>query len=161
MSETGTETVLNPRTDAEQQCRDCEQWLPFDQFYRHPSGGLRGTCKACWKVKTLAYQRANSDAHRARAKAWRERTYTSRRDRTLRTRFGMTQADFDQVLAAQGGVCAICRGRSTDTTFHIDHDHATGKFRGVLCGLCNRMLGQAQDDILRLRAAITYLGGTA
>lgn len=65
-----------------------------------------------------------------------------------------------QMLAAQNGVCAICgkeptkgRGRK----LHIDHDHETGKRRGLLCNGCNTGIGSLGDDVSRLQRAIKYL----
>lgn len=72
-----------------------------------------------------------------------------------------------QLLADQGGVCAICKtpieftqtkgGGSSQFEAVIDHCHTTGKVRGVLCGLCNTGLGRFKDDKERLQRAITYL----
>jgi hypothetical protein len=63
------------------------------------------------------------------------------------------------LLAAQGGRCAICVGEWTGHHIapHIDHDHATGKVRGLLCVNCNNGLGRFGDDPRRLRAAAQYL----
>jgi hypothetical protein len=72
--------------------------------------------------------------------------------------WGLTEAEFDAMLASQGGACAICReplrpGRST----HIDHDHTTLAIRGLLCGGCNRGIGSLRDSIELLKRAIAYL----
>jgi hypothetical protein len=55
--------------------------------------------------------------------------------------------------------CAICSVHLSDVkkSFAVDHDHATGKVRGLLCDLCNRALGQFKDNIDNLKAAINYL----
>ena len=58
------------------------------------------------------------------------------------------------MIEGQGGVCAICRSRPAA---HVDHDHATGKVRGILCFGCNGGLGQFQDDVDRMTAAIEYV----
>lgn len=76
------------------------------------------------------------------------------RNRMLKSRYGITLEQFDAALAAQDGVCKVCA--STDD-FHVDHDHSSGRVRGILCGPCNRMLGMARDDIAVLEAAIRYL----
>jgi hypothetical protein len=86
----------------------------------------------------------------------------------LHKQYDMTNDEFDQMLAAQGGRCAICRtdeprsgGRGgANGTWHVDHDHATGKNRGLLCSNCNRMLGQAKDNPATLRAGADYLERT-
>lgn len=72
---------------------------------------------------------------------------------------GLTQAQYDAMYAAQGGVCAIC---GTDnwhpwSTPSIDHDHATGEVRGLLCGSCNAGLGHFRDDPERMRRAALYI----
>lgn len=79
----------------------------------------------------------------------------------------MTIGEWDAILEAQGGVCAICLGPAQplksggsddcEPNFHSDHNHRTNEFRGILCGLCNRMLGQALDDPERLEAGARYL----
>ena len=72
----------------------------------------------------------------------------------------MSVADLDAMLDAQDGVCAICQ---TAPAAHVDHDHETGKVRGMLCFRCNAALGQLGDDPLVVRRAARYLerGGSA
>ena len=86
-------------------------------------------------------------------------------------RYGITADDYKAMLDAQGGACAICGsddpkngGRPSNeghtfgnNTFHIDHDHDTDQVRGLLCSLCNRMLGQGQDSSRILQAGAAYL----
>jgi hypothetical protein len=66
----------------------------------------------------------------------------------------MTEADYDALLVAQGGCCAICRERQA---FVVDHDHATGAVRGLLCNRCNTGLGHLGDSPILLLRAIEYL----
>jgi hypothetical protein len=77
----------------------------------------------------------------------------------LRKSFGLSVEDYDALLASQGGVCAICGKHPNDAPkrFHVDHDHATGAVRGILCHTCNQGLGQFKDDVARMRAAVAYL----
>lgn len=95
-----------------------------------------------------------------------------RRMRDRRRRFtrhgGFTPEGFEQLLAEQGGSCAICRGDIADVRGRrgmIDHDHAccSGDYgcprciRGILCTRCNQGVGYFGDDVARLRSVLTYL----
>lgn len=69
-------------------------------------------------------------------------------------RYGLTPEAYQAMIDAQGGLCAICRvGWAT----HIDHDHKTGRVRGVLCQPCNHGLGRFFDQPSIMQAAIEYL----
>lgn len=79
------------------------------------------------------------------------------RDHRLR-KLGLSREDYDAALAAQGGGCAICWKAETGVrSHHVDHDHATGRFRGILCARCNQVLGRVGDDIVVLRNMLAYL----
>lgn len=71
--------------------------------------------------------------------------------------YGITHDKFLAMLDAQGGVCAICKNGNGKRAMNVDHDHATGAVRGLLCDRCNPMLGYARDDIAVLQTAIEYL----
>lgn len=75
------------------------------------------------------------------------------KDRRLRTRYGITLEQFEEVFAAQGGVCAVCK--RSDKVMCLDHNHKTLKFRGIVCLNCNlRVIGGARDkDELLINAA--------
>lgn len=84
------------------------------------------------------------------------------RERRIRSTYGITLDEFDQLLADQGGVCAICGGmppavEGKHGQWNVDHDHATGRVRGILCSPCNIGIGQLGDSIERLLAAARYL----
>jgi len=81
--------------------------------------------------------------------------------------YGINYAEFQRLLDLQKGVCAICgegetvRNRGGDIRpLSIDHDHVTGKIRGLLCANCNVALGLLGDSITRLSKALAYLSGT-
>jgi hypothetical protein len=83
-----------------------------------------------------------------------------KRGRTLQKKYGITEADYEQMLVEQGGGCAICgtdspRGRAA--VFHVDHCHVSGKVRGLLCNSCNHTLGNARDEVDILQSAAAYL----
>lgn len=72
--------------------------------------------------------------------------------------YGLRPGQYAEIYAAQGGRCYICE-RATGATrrLAVDHDHASGYVRGLLCKPCNRMLGLARDDVEFFRRAIAYL----
>ena len=122
-------------------CPRCEQTLPIAQFGRNRASadGATTYCKPC---------------HNAISKANRERRHGSTREYHLRRRYGIGQAEVDAMLAAQGGLCAACK---IDEPQHVDHDHKTGRVRGMLCYLCNQALGNVRDEVQRLKGLIDYL----
>lgn len=74
--------------------------------------------------------------------------------------YGISQDQYEAMMAAQRGRCAICgtsEWMGKDKRPHTDHDHATGAFRGILCGNCNNGIGMLGEDPARLRAAADYL----
>ena len=68
--------------------------------------------------------------------------------RALESRYGITRTDYWDLYAFQGGVCYICQ-RATGKTrrLTVDHDHATGLVRGLLCRPCNTLLGHIRDSL--------------
>ena len=84
----------------------------------------------------------------------RQRVHGGSRNYHLQRRYGITAADADAMLEAQGGLCAVCRERPAE---HVDHDHLTGQVRGMLCFCCNQGLGNFRDRADVLQAAIGYL----
>ena len=110
------------------------------------------------------YQRAYRERHpeRARETDRRSRINNSdaRRATQLRIKFGITPQQYDVLLQGQGGTCAMCPATSLTSgkRLAVDHDHATGTVRGLLCDLCNRALGLLNDDVDRLLAGVAYLG---
>ena len=97
--------------------------------------------------------RFQMDSKHRRQRRTRVRKYD--RARWLR-RYGLSLADYDAMLARQGGVCGICK-RQSGIRLCVDHCHATGRVRGLLCRTCNSGLGFYQDDPRLTRAATAYL----
>ena len=122
-------------------CPDCGESKPEDEFPRNKNyrDGRHPYCKPC---------------HNARGKESKRRLYGGSRQYHLKHRYGIGADEFDQLVARQGGVCAIC-GREAPE--HVDHDHLTGEVRGILCFNCNGGLGQFRDSTDALRSAVRYL----
>lgn len=73
-------------------------------------------------------------------------------------KYKLTPEQFDQMLAEQGGVCESCREIPTGKKgFAVDHSHATGVVRGLLCGPCNTSLGLQKESAARLRSLADYI----
>lgn len=142
-------------------CREC-----CAEFQYEPTNGVRRfLCAPCvGRNQQARWARYN---HRQSAAATVEPEFYVRlqayRFRSNIRRYGITPSDFDAMLAAQCGLCAICgdapdpEGRGAYARLHIDHDHTSGAVRALLCGRCNSALGLFRDDPDLLRAAAAYL----
>jgi hypothetical protein len=121
-------------------CPDCDEVKPLSEFPRSRAtvSGTYTYCKPCHNLRGKV----------SKEKLGGERTYH------LKRRYGITAADADAMLEAQGGVCAICQ---VAPAAHVDHDHVTGAVRALLCFNCNGGLGQFRDDPLLLHAAAYYV----
>ncbi len=159
-------------------CKKCGALKRIDDFYRNGArDSRRPECKACTNALRLkryrlnrekeiarvrAWQRANPD----RVKAWREKNRDRRleqlREIHLRNKFGLTVDEYNRILEAQGGVCAICESPPTPgISLHVDHDHGTGEIRGLLCVRCNNALGLFREDTDLLKRAARYVSADA
>jgi hypothetical protein len=95
-----------------------------------------------------------------------DKLYGQQRDKYLLRTYGMKMEDYSVMREKQNQRCAICDthedevmsvGRHSHTKLYVDHDHITGKVRGLLCHSCNTLLGNAKDDTSLLFNSIEYL----
>jgi len=88
------------------------------------------------------------------------KTTAKNRRWALRKRYGITPEDFDRMVEAQGGVCALCAGHpdrsmnGAEPKLVVDHNHDTGKARGLLCFTCNVRLSAIEDEQFMLLARL-------
>lgn len=90
----------------------------------------------------------------------RSRTKTYGNELFMRQKYGLEYSQYLNMLEQQKGLCAICESPAPDhhkKRLNIDHCHATGKVRGLLCDACNRAIGLLKDSPLLLNKAISYL----
>lgn len=122
-------------------CPQCGETKDAPEFPKNRSSrsGYATYCKPC---------------HNEIGKRNRERLHGSARHYHLRRRYGIGAAEVAAMIERQGGVCAICLEKPAA---HVDHNHRTGKVRGVLCFGCNGGLGQFQDNAESMRRAIEYV----
>lgn len=118
----------------------CRKGHPYDEqnTYVNKKTGVRG-CRTC----RARYKR---NAEIANPNYWK--------DVRLRSKYGITLGMFDEMYAAQKGLCAICRKRQGTA---VDHNHLTGKIRGLLCVPCNAGLGNFKENTEWLQNAMEYL----
>jgi hypothetical protein len=121
--------------------------------------GLWAACKKCVALYNRGYYQSNKDEINRRSKAAHkanpERKAAYARRHKWKKTCGLTQEQFDNVFRRQHGLCAIrhCGRPISD----VDHCHRTKRFRGLLCGSCNRALGLIADSVPRLRGLAEYL----
>lgn len=142
-------------------CPQCQSAKPLAEFHvRKSRGGQPASrCKTCSREAQRTWRSKQTDYDKRRYQIVKVET----RERHLVRKYGVTLADYDAMLAAQGGRCAVCL--TTPETqrygvFHVDHCHASGAVRGLLCRGCNNVLGVVNDDPAALARAIAYLGVT-
>lgn len=111
-------------------CSRCKQQKEFTEFNKHARQRHQNYCKLCQQIRWFEYKY--------------KRSYN----------------EYFILYDKQGGRCAICATSTPGgrfNTFHFDHDHVSGKSRGLLCWLCNSGLGKFKDDIKLLDRAKEYL----
>jgi hypothetical protein len=126
-------------------------------------------CKYCGETKEIsAFTVYNGKpTHRCRTcgyasvKAWRTRNPEKQKEQArrhnLKKLYGVSSADYERMFTEQGGVCYICSSPPTRKHLDIDHCHASGKVRRLLCNACNKALGLLNDDLDRVTKLADYL----
>ena len=161
-------------TGSSKACLDCNEARLLEELPARPKrADRRGSyCKVCLLERSRASCRkrmaatgrtrrtaATTTASRAiaRGEASKKRHHGSTRNYHLKARYGITEAEADEMLEAPGGLCAICEEQPA---VHVDHDHLFGNVRGLTCFNCNGGLGQFKDRVDIMRKAIDYLERT-
>lgn len=149
------------------QCRLCKATKPLSDYHKNRRGrdGLQPRCKACAIAVAKAHHEANPEPRKAYVKKWQAEHPDRRRKAAHKSKlkqYALTPGEYDAMFARQDGRCAICRTTESGRdhrVLSVDHDHGTGKVRGLLCVGCNRGLGFFRDDPESLAAAMRYLVG--
>ena len=104
------------------------------------------------------------EAAKARQRRYREdpaylaKQVEMERERRYQREYGISTREYEVMLEAQAGGCALCGGVARDgRRLAVDHDHATGQARALLCNTCNTGIGMFADDVTLLRRAVAYL----
>ena len=165
-------------------CSGCKLEKEDTEFGKNARriSGLDTYCKECRYIKNTTYRVANFEkvstyrkkyyaSHQEKEKAQMKEyaknnpskisepsARAKQRDKRLQKTFGISSSEYDSILVAQNGLCAICnQPNQTQYPLAVDHDHTTGKVRELLCLRCNTGLGLAFENITILTAMIMYL----
>lgn len=111
-------------------------------------------------ARNRAYQASHKEDISKKTKAYLLTHTEERRQAKRLYYYGISRASFNSILDEQGGVCGVCKkshwgGRHG--TPHVDHDHKTGRVRGILCQKCNIALGMVDDNPSIARSLANYL----
>jgi len=136
-------------------CYKCKVEQPRDNFTKDWSrkDGLYSLCKGCAAAKSSKIYKNNQESENVR-----------RYEARVKAEYGITVEQKDLIFREQGEVCAVCKSpsvrrrvRGRDQTWPIDHDHKTGKVRGILCSPCNMVLGLVGDSEQVLLSMVDYI----
>ena len=136
-------------------CNKCKQEKVLSSFSKSSANkdGLTTRCKECDNIAKKAWSKNNP-----------EKAYSSMRQNNLKTKYKVDLDWYEKQFKKQDFKCAICEtkenivvGSKNALNFAVDHDHETGKVRGLLCNQCNRALGMFKDNLDVLKKAISYL----
>lgn len=156
-----------PRSTA---CTKCA--VPLTQENSVPArrnrDGLSDVCRDCHSSSARAWQAANPERvkeidrrkyRKAKAAGTLKSSYNPERERrkALVRRYGITIEQYEAMVADQGGVCCLCDGAPGKRPLSVDHDHATGKVRGLLCTPCNVALHAVERTTDWMARATSYL----
>lgn len=127
---------------ANQRCKRCsiEKDASFTYYRLGHNGKLKRVCRDCETAWAIAWNKENKDRIR---------------NKELLNKYGISLEDFQILKDTQVGKCAICK--QSDVILCVDHNHATGKVRGLLCHCCNLAIGNFKEETNRLVSAISYL----
>lgn len=132
-------------------CKSCGSEKAVSLFYANPKliRGHYATCRACWDERARKWRNQNWPSAYSTRRDYkqrnRDRVASLTRKSQLKVKYGMTVDAYNELFSKQGGVCAICGLKST-RPLCVDHCHASGKIRGLLCDKCNRGIGCFKDD---------------
>lgn len=141
-------------------CPKCKETKSLDRFYYWPKAERHNyVCKACVNKQAMERYRKSAEMKQRSAKKYRWKKHG----------IDCSIEQFDELFKKQNGKCKICEvelfiyvsysGQDRTNQAALDHDHSTGKVRGILCNNCNRCLGLMKDNPDVFRKAAEYLEG--
>lgn len=146
-------------------CSTCKQLKDFSSFHKnkYTKVGLQSCCKICDKSRLSKWKKNNAASVRKHTSFYRknnpEQVKRSCRSRDLKRFNNISIEEYDVLFVQQRGCCAGCQRHQFEFKQHlaVDHDHQTGRIRGLLCHGCNTFLGHMKDNPILLSTALTNL----
>ena len=143
----------------DKKCGDCGVVKPVSEFYKAGARGRDGFCAVCRRAR---------DRARSERKASAPYDQEARREYKLKALYGISLAEYQEKAASQGFCCAICGGAENRAMYGepprlvVDHNHDSGRVRGLLCCACNTRLAAIEDEqfMLLARAYLRRHDGT-
>lgn len=134
------------------QCQMCKVTKLVAEFHKSKTtkSGYSSYCKTC------KYE-ANKTSNRKRMSEDRIKFLEQRKNWHLKITYGIGLDEYKTMLEKQNGACAICLREEKGRMLAVDHSHATNEIRGLLCGKCNRAIGQFDDNVESLKRAALYI----
>lgn len=139
-------------------CRSCGEPLTEANTYPRQKAVYDYECRTCKRARSkvnrekrgqewLDYRKSYNKARKEKNRCW-----------NLRNNYGISLEEWEKLFQLQGSKCKICETETPPSMgWHTDHNHKTGKVRGILCHLCNTGLGKFKEDIEVMKKAIGYL----
>ena len=149
----------------EKRCTKCLEVKPLSEFYNNKRmyDGKHSQCAICIRLamKLLRHSHPEKSREYSRMRYANNKTKHShsRRQTTYKRKFNITIEEYEAMLANQGGVCSICGRTQINYRLSVDHNHSSGKIRGILCARCNTSLSRLEDVSWRRRAEYYLASG--
>jgi hypothetical protein len=157
--------------DNTKQCTCCKQVKKYSEYYsnKQTKDKLASFCKKCSykafrkSLMKVYYQEDKVNRRKEVQKKYREENKEKIKMKVRESRYSLLNDEYTKILISQNYSCFICHKHQDECQYglDVDHNHSTGKVRGLLCGNCNKSLGLFKDNINYLKNAIKYLENAA
>lgn len=159
-------------------CSACKETLEYGLFQSDSSrkDGISYECKSCKSKRSKTYRAnnkktisesgkkwyvSNKEKCAENSRKWHEKNIGKKRDKHLKKTYGINLVEYTKMVCDQNGLCLICNNPPTGSgryeELFVDHDHVTGKVRGLLCNGCNTALGMVKESTDTLSNMIDYI----
>ncbi len=145
-------------------CSKCNEVKPEMAYFKYKKSkdGLQVNCKICTYKNLKQWRKKNPDKVKKIAKTFRTQNENGYYNSFYKSKYKISFDYYNELVKKQDSKCKICGidQSELDRRLAVDHCHETGKVRGLLCGNCNKGIGNLQESVMILESAITYLKET-